>query len=126
MSPSTLAVSPWVRVLASASDVRMPRSTGLKSRLRACATRRSRSRPAAVSSRRVAPSVVQARTCRRGSGPAGSSNCSPVHEFCTTCQPYPADGVVWMMIAPTAPARAALSYLYDCLLYTSDAADEED
>ena len=44
----------------------------------------------------------------RGSPSAGSSNCSPPQDDCTTCHGYPADGVVCTMITPgRAMARGA-------------------
>ena len=36
----------------------------------------------------------------------------PVFEVFTTFQPYPAESVVWIRIAPAAPRRDASSYLY--------------
>ena len=55
--------------------------------------------------------IAHALSWMRGSSSAGSSNCSPPQEDCTTCHGYPADGGVCTMMTPAAPCRAALSYL---------------
>ena len=60
---------------------------------------------------RESSSVAQALIWTRGDPSSGSSKSSPDQEFWTTCQPYPAEGVVWMMMAPTAPFFAAIRYL---------------
>ena len=111
-SPSTLAVCTRLIWFSSVIAVRTPSGTGLKLGWRAAATSLARSWPPSAASLRLASSVAQPLNCSRGSLSAGSSNCSPDHDVCTTCQGYPADGVVCTMIAPAAPWRAALSYLY--------------
>ena len=61
--------------------------------------------------RREASSVVQAWTWTSGPPSDGSAKFSPDQELVTTCHLYPAEGSVWMMMAPAAPWRAAISYL---------------
>ena len=99
-------------MFAKLSDVVTPSGTGVNSLWRADSISAARSLPARPTSAFAASSVSQPFTWTRGSPVSGSSNRSPDHDVCTTWNGYPADGVVWMMIAPAAPWRAALSYLY--------------
>src|SRR6187397_320840 len=109
--PATFAVRTRETLLGTWIDVVSGSGTGLKLRLFAAAISLTRSWPAACTSRRDAASVAQALSWTRGSPSAGNSNCSPPQDDCTTCQGYPAEGVVCTMITPAAPCRAATSYL---------------
>ena len=96
---------------AMAKESRTPSGTGRKERDSADARNASRSFPPSFATARESSSSAHIRIWTRGEPSSGSSNCSPPHEFLTTGHGYPADGVVWIRIAPTAPFLAAIRYL---------------
>jgi hypothetical protein len=84
--PATFAVRTRDTLFSNLMVVRSASGTGLNFGLRAAAMSLSRSCPAAFMSFLAAASVAQAFSWMRGSSSAGSSNCSPPQEDCTTCQ----------------------------------------
>jgi hypothetical protein len=85
--PMTLAVSVFSSLTLNASDVVIPRGTGLNSRFFAAATSSSRLLPAVLTSLRAASSVIQLRSRMRRSSRLGSSNEVPDQDVCTTFHP---------------------------------------
>ena len=107
----TLPDSFFVTVLVNARETVTPSATGRNERDSAPVRSASRSFPPRAAILFASSSVAHIFMATRGEPSSGSSKSSPFHEVWMTCQPYPAEGVVWMMMAPAAPRFAAMRYL---------------
>ena len=110
-TPITFPDSFFCTAFENARDIVTPSGTGWKPRDSAEARSASRSFPPSAAIRFARSSVAHIFIATRGPPSAGSSKSSPFHDVWMTCQPYPAEGVVWMTIAPAAPTLAAMRYL---------------
>ena len=90
----------------------IPSGSGLKSDRAAASRASSRSFPASLKISRPLASVTHDSSFNAGSPALLPTNgCSLDQEFWTTFQPYPAEGVVWIRMTPSAFFRSPISYL---------------